>query len=402
MSQSEDIRALDEKYVLQTYKRLPGVFVRGEGCFVWDEDGNQYLDFLAGIAVCQLGHCHPAVVKAIETQARTLIHTSNFLLTPPQAKLAKKLCEVSGMERVFFTVDGTNANETALKLAKKHGKNRRPSGDYEIISLQNSFHGRSLGSLSATAQAKYQDQFQPLLPGFKTIPINDLSALNDAFNERTAAITFEPIQGEGGVTPVIDEFALEARRLTEKSGALLIIDEVQTGIGRTGQWFAFQHFGFQPDVLCVAKGLGSGMPIGACLTHGFANDIFVPGDHGATFGGNPISTATGLAVLETLEAENLLANATKMGELIQKSIRALGDPVVETRGKGLMIGIKLSKPIARETVAKALEKRLIINATDDFTLRLVPPLIIQPEHVKRAIETIAECLGAAKPALASA
>jgi acetylornithine/N-succinyldiaminopimelate aminotransferase len=391
---NEDIRALDELYVLPTYKRFPGVFVRGLGCSVWDEEGNEYLDFLAGIAVCQLGHCHPAVVKAIEQQARTLIHTSNFLLTPPQAKLARELCRVSGMEKVFFTVDGTSANETSIKLAKKHGLSRRPSGDYEIITLRNSFHGRSLGSLSATAQSKYQDQFKPLLPGFVVVPLNDVDALRSAFNERTAAITFEPIQGEGGVTPVTDEFAHEARKLTEESGPLLIIDEVQTGIGRTGEWFAYQHFGFKPDVLCVAKGLGGGVPIGACLTRGLANDIFVAGDHGATFGGNPLSAAAGLAVLETLENEGVIEHAAAMGRLLSASLLSLGSPVVETRGKGLMIGVKLSEPIAREAVLKALERKLIINATDDYTLRLVPPLIIQPEHIGRAVQIIGECIGA--------
>lgn len=391
-----DIRALDDEYVMHTYKRLPGVFVRGEGCYLWDDQGNRYLDFLAGIAVCQLGHCHPAVVQALTEQAQKLIHTSNHLLTPPQAELAKRLCEISGMEKVFFTIDGTTANETALKIAKKHGLLKRPQEDYEIISLNNSFHGRTLGALTATAQAKYQDPFKPLLPGFRSIPINNVSALREAFSERTAAITLEPIQGEGGVTPVTPQFAQEAERLCRSHDALLILDEVQAGIGRTGKWFAFQALGITPDVVCVAKALGGGVPVGACMASGAAAEIFVYGDHGSTFGGNPISTATGLAVLDTIEREGLLEHATKMGELISERMRHLGAPVVEVHGRGLMIGIKLDRPIAREVVHRSLEHRFITNATDDFTLRLVPPLIVQPEQVEEAVEVFkavfAECL----------
>jgi len=396
--QNQDITALEERYLLHNYKRMPGVYVRGEGCYLWDEDGKKYLDFLAGIAVCQLGHCHPAVVKALRDQAGVLMHTSNYLLTPTQVKLAEKLCQISGMEKVFYTVDGTTANETALKLAKKHGLMKRPNADYEIISLNNSFHGRSLGSLSATAQDRYQKQFLPLIPGFVHTPVNDVAALRAAFSEKTAAITLEPIQGEGGVTQVSDEFAHEAKKLCEKYDALFICDEVQAGLGRTGKWFYYQHWKFMPDIICIAKALGGGVPVGACLTRGAANDIFVNGDHGSTFSGNPISTCTGLAVLETIEKEGLMENAVAMGELLKRSFLALGPIVAEVRGTGLMVGVKLAKPIAREVVSKALEKGLITNATDDYTLRLLPPLIVTREQVEHAMAIYAEALGVAEPA----
>ncbi len=402
MSEYQRIKALDDQYVMHTYKRMDGLFVRGQGCSMWDSEGNEYLDFLAGIAVCQLGHCHPAVVSAISNQANTLMHTSNYLLNEPMARLAEKLCKLSGMDKTFFVVDGTVANETALKIAKRHGLMKCPSGDYEIISLMNSFHGRSLGSLTATAQSKYQDQFRPLLPGFRHIPINDVDALRAAFSEKTAAIVFEPIQGEGGVMPVTEEFAREARALCDRFNAFLIIDEVQTGIGRTGKWFAFQHLGVVPDVLCLAKALGSGMPIGACLARGEASQVFVAGDHGSTFGGSPLSCAAGLAVLETIEKEDLIGNAERMGALLSERMRNLGDPVAEVRGKGLMVGARLNQPIARQVVSNCLEKRLITNATDDFMLRLVPPLIVNADQIERAVGIFAEVLGALNPSVAAA
>lgn len=397
-----DIRSLDQQYVMNTYKRMPGVFVRGEGCSLWDEDGNEYLDFLAGIAVCQLGHCHPAVVKAVTEQAKTLMHTSNYLVSPPQALLAKRLCEISGMENVFFAVDGTTAKEAALKIAKKHGLLKRPTGDYEIITLNNSFHGRSLGSLSATAQARYQNAFKPLIPGFRHIPINDVAALREAFSDKTAAISFEPIQGEGGVAPVSQEFFQAARDLCDKHDAFLICDEVQTGIGRTGKWFCFQHFGTLPDMVCVAKALGSGVPVGACMARGKAARTLVFGDHGSTFSGSPITTAPALAVLDTIEKEGLLEHAVQMGKLLSEAMRGLGDIVAEVRGRGLMIGVRLREPIARDVVAKAQERGLITNATDEHMLRLVPPLIVTPAQIEKAVSIFAEVLGVEKPVLAVA
>jgi predicted acetylornithine/succinylornithine family transaminase len=395
---ASNIAELEERYLMHTYKRMPGVFVRGEGCYLWDETGKRYLDFLAGIAVCQLGHCHPAVVKALVDQASTLMHTSNYLVSPSQVKLAEKLCQISGMDKVFYSVDGTTANEAALKIAKKHGLGKCPAGDYEIISLNNSFHGRSLGSLSATAQARYQTSFQPLLPGFRHIPVNDISALRAAFSDKTAAITMEPIQGEGGVMPVTEEFAKEAKRLCEQHNAFFICDEVQAGIGRTGKWFCFQHWGFLPDILCIAKALGGGVPVGACLTHGAASEVFAYGDHGSTFSGSPISTCTGLVVLDVIERENLMENAVAMGKLLADSFKALGSVVAEVRGVGLMVGVKLKEPIARDVVMKALEDGLITNATDDYTLRLIPPLNITKVHVAEAMAIYAKALGVGEPA----
>ncbi|MEZ0327888.1 MAG: acetylornithine transaminase [Fimbriimonas sp.] len=393
------IKSADDEFVMQTYQRFPALFVQGSGCSLWDNRGNEYLDLLAGIAVCQLGHCHPGVVAAVTRQAQQLIHTSNLLLTSPQAQLAKRLSELSGMERVFFCTDGTTANEAALKIAKKHGLAKRPDGDYEIITLNRSFHGRSIGSLSATGQRKYQRPFEPLVPGFVHIQANHLDELRQAFSHKTAAIHLEPIMGESGVYPLTGEFLQEAERLCKEHNALLMLDEVQTGIGRTGKWFNFQHHGIKPDVMALAKGLGGGVPIGACLATGKAADILVAGDHGATFGGNPLACAAALAVLDTLEHQDLLEHAQKMGSFLTHALNNLGGPVVEVRGEGLMVGVVLDKPVAKDIVKRAFEKKLIINATDEFTLRFVPPLIITEVQLSKAIGILAELLGVAKPAL---
>lgn len=384
---SSEIQALDAQFVLPTYKRQPGVFVRGRGTRLWDSDGNEYLDFLAGIAVDQLGHCHPAMVDAITKQASTLIHTSNHLLTPPHPLLAKKLSEITGMDKAFFANDGTTATEAAIKIAKKHGLAKCPAGDYEFISLQRSFHGRSLGALSATAQAKYQDPFRPLVPGFKHIPANDVQSLCDAVNGKTAAVIVEPIQGEGGLTTLTAEFLQTARTLTLEHDALLIVDEVQTGMGRTGRWLAIQKFGIEPDLVCLAKGLGSGIPIGACLTRGRTNDVLHVGEHGSTYGGNAFACAVALAVLETIEAEGLLARASEMGCVLAERLATL-PRAIEVRGDGLMRGVVLDAPIARDVVRRCLERRLIVNATDEQTLRLVPPLIVSEEEIATATETM--------------
>lgn len=400
MLKYESVKSLDDDYVVPTYKRFPALFVQGSGCSLWDNRGNEYLDLLAGVAVCQLGHCHPAVVAAITRQAQQLIHVSNLLLTAPQAQLARKLCEISGMDRVFFSTCGATANETALKIAKKHGNAKRPDGDYEIITLQRSFHGRTLGSLSATGQRKYQRPFEPLVPGFRHIEANNLQELREAFSHKTAAIHLEPIMGEGGVLPLTGEFLQEARRLCDEYGALFMLDEVQTGIGRTGHWFAFQIHGITPDVMALAKGLGGGMPIGACLVRGKAASILEPGDHGATFGGSPIECATALAVLDTIEHQGLLDNAHRVGAAFQEGLKALGDQVADVRGHGLMIGVQLSKPIARDLVADCFDKKLIINATDESNLRFLPPLILTYAQAQKALDIIASCLGVVAPVMA--
>lgn len=391
MSLTEEIRALDATYVLPTYKRQPGVFVRGKGTRLYDAEGNEYLDFLAGIAVDAIGHCHPAIVEALTKQANTLIHTSNHLCTEPQARLAKKICELTGMERVFFANCGTTANETALKIAKKHGHTKRPEGDYEILCMDRSFHGRTIGALSATMQEKYQKPFAPLVPGFRHIPANDIEALRAAVSDKTAAVLIEPIQGEGGLTTLTEGFLREVRSLTETHDALMIDDEVQTGIGRTGYWLAIQRFGIQPDVVCLAKALGGGFPIGACLTHGRANTIIAQGEHGSTFGGNALGCATSMAVLETIERENLLANATELGAHMTDALRGFPG-VIEVRGHGLMIGAVLDRPIARDVVRECLAEHLIINATDDNTLRFVPPLIVNGQEVETCLHSVKSCL----------
>lgn len=384
---------LDQTYIMPAYRRYPPLFVRGVGAYLYDEQGNAYLDFLAGIAVCALGHCHPRMVRRIQQQAETLIHTSGLLLTEPAARLAEKLCAVSGMERVFFCNSGAEACETALKIVRKHANAVKQSPDYEILVLEGSFHGRTMGALSATAQTKYQEPFRPLLPGFRVIPRNDLEALQLAFSERTAGIFLEPIQGEGGIHPLSDAFLETARALCDRYEALMVVDEVQSGLGRTGKWFAYQHTRVVPDLVTVAKGLGGGIPIGACLARGPASTLLQPGEHGSTFGGNPLATATALEVLDTLEAEGLLENAEQMGALMRQQLACLqseGAPIAEVRGRGLMLGVQLTQPIARRVAQHAFNKRLILSAVGDWVLRLVPPLIITENEVRQASEILRE------------
>jgi ornithine carbamoyltransferase len=401
MLKYDTIKSADDEHVIHTYNRMPALFVQGAGCSLWDNRGNEYLDLLAGIAVCQLGHCHPSVVAAITRQAQQLIHTSNILLTAPQAQLAERLNRISGMDGAFFCTDGTTANEAAIKIAKKHGNKKRPDGDYEIIALQRSFHGRSLGSLSATGQRKYQRPFDPLVPGFVHIEANDIAALKEAFSHKTAAILLEPILGEGGPLDLTPEFLKTAEELCRQHEALFILDEVQCGMGRTGKWFAFQHFDLHPDVLCLAKGLGGGIPIGAILARGAAAEILEPGDHGSTFGGNPVACAAALAVIDTIEHQGLMENAAKVGEFLKSSLAKLA-PITEIRGRGLMIGAVLEKPIARDVVRRCFEKKLIVNATDDFTLRFVPPLIVTEDQIAQGLTILAEVLEVPAPEFATA
>jgi ornithine carbamoyltransferase len=398
MLKYETIKSLDDDHVIQTYKRFPALFVQGAGCSLWDNRGNEYLDFLAGIGVCQLGHCHPAVVAAITRQAQQLIHASNLLLTAPQAQLAKRLCDLSGMERVFFSVCGATANEAAIKIAKKHGLRKRPDGDYRIVTLNRSFHGRTLGALSATGQRKYQRAFEPIVPGFVHINPNALDELREAVSHRTAAVMLETVMGEGGVLSLSTEFLREAERLCREHDALLILDEVQCGIGRTGKWFAYQHHAVQPDVVCLAKGLASGVPIGACLVAGKATEILEAGDHGTTFGGNPLACAVGLAVLDTIDHQDLLENAAKVGAFLQKAIAQLPG-VAEVTGTGLMVGAILEKPVARDLVRECFQRKLILNATDELTLRFIPPIIVTEAQAAQAVTILAEAMGVPAPTM---
>lgn len=394
MLKFDDIKQLDDTYLIPTYKRAPVLFVQGAGCKLWDNRGNAYLDLVAGIAVNVLGHCHPSVVSAVTRQAQQLIHTSNLYLTAPQAKLAEKLCKISGMDRAWFGNCGATANEMAIKTAKKHGLAKRPEGDYEIICLQRSFHGRTMGAISATGQRKYQRSFEPLVPGFVHVSPNDAAELREKFSHKTAAILLEPVMGEGGVLTLEKAYLEEAKRLCEEFNALLIYDEVQCGMGRTGKWFAFQHSGVEPDLLVLAKALGGGLPIGAVLAKGKAATILEPGDHGSTFGGNPLCCAAAIAVLDAIHHQKLIDNAREVGAYLKEGLLGFKDAVEEVTGLGLMLGVKLKTPIAKEVVSKALDKMLLINATDESTLRLIPPLILSKAEADSALETLAELLGA--------
>jgi predicted acetylornithine/succinylornithine family transaminase len=376
---------------LPVYARQPLVITRGSGCWVWDDAGNRYLDLVAGIAVNVLGHAHPAVADALAAQARTLLTTSNLYYTLPQLDLADALLARSPFDRAFFTNSGTEANEAAIKLARRRGHER---GATEVVSLVGSFHGRTLGALAATGQPKYRVPFEPLPGGFVHVALDDADALRDAVTERTAAILLEPIQGESGIHPLADAFLLAAREAADAAGALLIFDEIQTGIGRTGTFFAFEQTPVVPDVATIAKGLGGGVPIGAMLVREAAS-AFHAGDHGTTLGGNPLTAAAALATLRVLDEERLMDNARAMGE---RFLAGLGDLIGEglasqVRGRGLMIGLETVGPVARAAMARARDAHgLLVNATGDTTLRIVPPLTIRPAEVDEAVSRLRAAL----------
>lgn len=368
-------------HLMNTYNRQPVTFVKGEGVWLWDEKGNKYLDALAGVAVNGLGHAHPKLVKAISEQAAKLIHVSNIYHIAEQEALANKLAEISGMDKVFFCNSGCEANEASIKLARLYAHNKGIENP-EIIVMERSFHGRTMATLSATGNRKTQAGFEPLVSGFIRVPYDDLDAIKQIASRKNnvVAILVEPVQGEGGVQIPADLQAYfeGLRRVCDENGWLLMLDEVQSGIGRTGTWFAFQHTGVTPDVMSLAKGLGSGVPIGACVAKGEAAELFTYGKHGSTFGGNPLATAAGLTTLNAIKDENLRENALKMGDLIvEKLTTELTDTkgVAVIRHAGLMIGIELDKPCA-DIVKMALETHLLINVTADKVVRLLPPLII--------------------------
>jgi acetylornithine/N-succinyldiaminopimelate aminotransferase len=352
------------------------MLVRGEGAHVWDVDGKRYLDFLAGIAVNALGHAHPVLVDAVSKQVATLAHVSNYFASPPQLELAERLRRITGAGdrgRVFFCNSGAEGIEAAIKLARL---NRGDGSRTRILSLVNSFHGRTMGSLSLTGKPALREPFEPLLPGVEHIDTT-IEALEAAIDDTVAAIFIEPIKGEAGVIDLPDGFLESARELTHKHGVLLILDEIQTGVGRTGTWFAFQQSGIVPDALVLAKGIAGGVPIGALVTFGWASDLFTPGQHGSTFGGNPLATAAGNAVLGEIERAGLIENAARIGSTLRGIIADIGSPLVsEIRGQGALVGIGLTRPVAAEIAAKAMELGLIINATNDSSIRIAPPLII--------------------------
>jgi predicted acetylornithine/succinylornithine family transaminase len=391
-----ELRELSETYVLRTYGRLPIGFVRGEGARLWDTEGKVYLDFLAGIAVCGLGHCHPELVAALTEQAGKLWHTSNLYYIEPQAQLARKLVENSVFDQVFFCNSGAEANEAAIKLARKYGHVRRGQETPEIIATDHSFHGRTLATVTATGQPKYHKGFEPLVPGFVHVPYNDLAAARAAVTDQTCAFLIEPIQGESGIYPATPEYLQGLRALCDERNLLLIADEVQTGMGRTGKLFAYEHYGIEPDVMTLAKCLGGGFPLGAMLTKAHCA-VLEPGNHASTFGGNFLATAVGNAVMDVLQEENLVENAAQVGEYFRGRLRELQEKhpcIVEVRGKGVMNAIQLNSGNAGALHQACLERGLIINAIGDHILRFQPPLIITPREVNEAIEILDEALTA--------
>lgn len=387
----DETRSLEDRYLMRTYKRAPVDFVRGEGALLWDADGKQYLDFLTGISVCSVGHCHPDVVKAVQGQTEQLMHVSNLFYTEPMTQLAERLSESSLGGRVFFSNSGTEAIECAIKVARKHAHGRGIS-EPEIVSFQGDFHGRSYGALAATPGLAANEALGPMLPGFRAVPHNDVDALREAVGERTAAVLIEPIQGEAGVIPTSEAALLAAREACDEVGALLILDEIQTGVGRTGSLWAYEQTPVRPDVITTAKALGGGVPIGACITGPHAADVLELGDHGSTFAGGPVATAAALAVLDIVDDPALLRNVRELGAYLCQGLEEL-DGVRETRGRGLMVGVGLEKGIDAAAVgADLLQRGLVVNVPRPDTLRLLPPLVIDSDHVDRAVALIGESL----------
>ncbi|WP_267424246.1 MULTISPECIES: acetylornithine transaminase [unclassified Curtobacterium] len=372
---------------------------RGQGCRVWDVDGNEYLDFLAGIAVNSLGHAHPALVEAISDQAAKLVHVSNYFATPPQLELAERLKRISGAGdagRVYFGNSGAEANEAAFKLARlnRGGDGRKT----RILALKQAFHGRTMGSLALTGKPALQEDFLPMIPGVEHIDTS-IAALEHAIDDTVAALFIEPIKGEAGVVDLPEGFLAAARRLTEQHGALLVLDEIQTGVGRTGSWFAFQKHGIVPDAITVAKGIAGGFPIGALVTFGWASDLFSAGQHGSTFGGNPLGTRVANAVLTEIESAGLVEGAVTKGERIRSGISALSSPLVEeVRGTGLLIGVGLHLPVAAAIAAAALERGLIINAPNESSLRIAPPLIVTDAEIDEFLAILAQSMASVEGA----
>jgi acetylornithine/N-succinyldiaminopimelate aminotransferase len=383
--------------LMNTYARQPVCFVKGEGVWLFDPAGNRYLDALAGVAVNGLGHAHPKLVKAISEQAAKLIHVSNVYNINEQSRLADKLCEISGMDKVFFCNSGCEANEASIKLARLYGHNKGIRNP-EIIVMEKAFHGRTLATLSATGNRKAQAGFEPLVSGFVRVPFDDAEAVRQvaAHNKNVVAILVEPVQGEGGINIPHDAagYLEQLRKICDDNGWLLMLDEVQTGVGRTGTWFAFQHTNIVPDVMSLAKGLGSGVPIGACLAKGIAAETFTYGKHGSTFGGNPLATAAGFATLQIIEEENLRAHAETMGNVICNGLRAELKEVAGVniiRNAGLMIGVELNRPCG-DLVKRALAEKLLINVTADNVVRLLPPLVINQSEAEQLVAILAKLI----------
>lgn len=391
----EEIAKLDEEYVIHTYSRLPVAFVRGDGVRLWDTEGKEYIDFVSGIGVAAAGHCHPKIVEAIREQAGKLIHTSNLYYIAPQAELAKRLNELSGGYKCFFCNSGAEANEAAIKLARRYSKLKHGNGRYEIISAIGSFHGRTYAAMTATGQEKYHLGFEPLVGGFVYVPFNDVDALRKAITERSCAIILEPIQGERGVNIPSDDYLPKVAELCERHGLLLILDEVQTGLGRTGKLFAHEHYGVKPHIFTLAKSIAGGVPMGVMLAKPDIADAFEPGCHASTFGGNFLSCAAALAFLNVLVGDKLAENAALMGELMLLKLRAVAERsslIKEARGKGLMMAIELNGDFAKEIQRRLLERGLIVNAIGERIIRMLPPLIVTEAEVEFAVNAIEQVI----------
>jgi len=391
---TQEIIKKADQVIAKTYKRFPIVVAKGEGCKLWDSDGKKYTDFVAGIAVCNLGHAHPGVSKALFMQANTLFHVSNLYYTIPQVELASRLVENSFADRVFFCNSGAEANEAAIKLARKYFKEKGESGRYRILSMEHSFHGRTMATLSATGQDKIKQGFEPVLEGFDYVPFNEISTLRKKIGPSTCAVLVEPIQGEGGVRCPDPEYLKAVRQTCDETGTLLIFDEIQTGMGRTGKLFAYEHFGIAPDIMTLAKALANGLPIGAMLAREEVADAFGPGSHASTFGGTPVVTAASLEVVRVLLEENIIDHCKKIGTYFKERLEWLKNRhelIEDVRGMGLLLGMKL-KIEGDQIVASCMEKGFLINCIQGNILRFIPPLIIEKEEIDALVACLDEIL----------
>ena len=395
----KDLQAAESKLLVQTYERYPLLFVSGEGVYLRDEQGEDYLDLLSGIGVCALGYNHPSINRAIADQSSLLLHTSNLFYHRGTAELAMRLTEITGLDRVFLCNSGTEAWEAALKLARAHALRLRTEGRHlgtKFLALEHSFHGRTMGSVATTHKLKYREPFAPVMPDVEFVAFNDIAALRAAFSTNICAITIETVQGEGGINPVSREFLAAARELCDSTGALLVLDEIQSGMGRTGRWCAYQHYGIRPDVTTLAKPMAGGVPIGAMLCTEEAARAFTPGMHGTTFGGNPLACAVAIAVIDEIRQSGLLDQVTSTGEYFRTGLRALQTrypSIVEVRGLGLMIGVELdSEALAKSILVGMMERRILINRTHETVLRFLPPFVITREHVDQTITALSELL----------
>ncbi|MBE9503809.1 MAG: acetylornithine transaminase [Proteobacteria bacterium] len=390
-----EIINMSENYLAHTYGRYPLALVKGAGVKVWDADGKEYLDFVSGLAVCNLGHCHPKVTEAIKKQAETLIHVSNLYHIQPQAELAQLLVKNSFADGVFFCNSGAEANEAAIKLARRYSFDTFGAGRSEIITMNNSFHGRTMATVSATGQDKFKKGFEPLLPGFKHVPFNDLTALEAATSDETCAVLVEPIQGEGGVNVPSDDYLEGVRALCDEKNLLLILDEVQVGMGRTGKFFAYENYGIEPDIITLAKGIAGGVPMGAMMAKKPVINSFVPGTHASTFGGNPLSSSAGVASVSTILNDSILENCLSMEKILKEKLTQLQTKyefIKEVRGKGLIYGMELDFE-GGHIVTKMMEKGFLINCAAAYVLRFLPPLIVSEKEIGEMADALDEVLG---------